>query len=171
MAKLPIYLITYDRGTDDPTGQTKLYHWSDFIQLPSSSSNSSTGQQRPGIVHQLRGMPGSFHCLDLEALNLSETLPAANQELEIGEIDADELDRVHDILAMVSIDPDESIKWNCQNRSLEELGRTKRVERRGGIDVYSRLDAKIVRDWLKERAISFILSSMQSIDSVCFISC
>ncbi|KAF1824366.1 uncharacterized protein K489DRAFT_378776 [Dissoconium aciculare CBS 342.82] len=146
MAKLPIYLVTYDRGTYDLTGQTRPYHWSYFIQLP----GSSTGQQRPGIAHQLRGMPGSFHYPGPEALDLSKTLPAPNQELEIGEIDADELDRVHEILAMVSIDLGESTKWNCQNWSLEGLERMKRVEG-GGIGVYSHLDAKIVRDWLKER--------------------
>jgi hypothetical protein len=139
MTKLTIYLVTYDCGQHGLTGATQPCHWSYFTQTDIKKSGESSG-----IAHQLHGMPGSFNYQGPEEVpNLAKSGPL-NGELEIGEIDADRLDRVHDILSKVSIDLDESTRWNCQNWALVGFEGLKKE----GF-VYEHLDAIAVNNWLR----------------------
>jgi hypothetical protein len=139
MTKLTIYIVTYGRGTYDLSGTVKPYHWSYFVQRETKAG------ERLGIAHQLHGMPGSFNYQGPEEINLAQSGPL-NGELEVGEIDADNIDRMHEILSKVNIDLDESTKWNCQDWALAGFEEMKR----NGL-LYSDLDASTVRNWLKER--------------------
>jgi hypothetical protein len=142
MPKLTLYIVTYDRGTYDLTGKTKPYHWSYFLQ-PDDTQKAS---ERSGTAYQLHGMPGSFNYQGPEQVpNLAQTGPL-NGELEIGEVDSERVERIHEILSKVPIDLDESTSWNCQNWALEGLGGLKRE----GF-VYEDLDAAVVGNWLKEK--------------------
>ncbi|KAK3940422.1 hypothetical protein QBC46DRAFT_288348 [Diplogelasinospora grovesii] len=139
MAKHSLYLVTYDRGTYH-TGKVKPYHWSYFIQI------NLSGGKNAGIEHQLRGMPGNFYYPGPEDVDLSTIDPSAfKQQLEIGEVEDAKLDRTHQILKEIQIDPVESSGWNCQNWSLEGFGK---LQEEGF--TYDWLTKEAVKNWLKE---------------------
>lgn len=137
MAKRPLYLVTYTRGTYY-TGKVKPYHWSFFIQL------ELQGGKNLGIAHQLRGMPGGFTYKGPEDVDLAKS-GSLKEELEIGEVDDAKLDEVHMILKDIWIDSVESSGWNCQNWALDGL---EKLRQKGF--VYDYLTQEAVKTWLKE---------------------
>lgn len=147
----PLYLATYTRGTYPVTGKTKPCHWLFFIDQG----------QEVRIMHQLRGMPGSFRYSGPESLPLSSQLGSQDGEelqmapgsgslkekLEIGEVDSNMLPKVHEIFKSVCIDTIESSGWNCQDCSLDAFEKL----RQGGF-AYDYLTQEVVKNWLKEDA-------------------
>lgn len=140
MSNSPIYLVTYDRGIYDLTGEIKPYHWSFFYE------RSRDGPRRRGIALQLHGMPGGFYYVGPEELDLAGTGPVKEQ-LEIGEATEDGVGRIHEMLSMIPIVKDESSKWNCQDWALEGL---ERMTAAGYIHEY--LNPGTVKNWLKEQS-------------------
>ncbi|KAK4032342.1 hypothetical protein C8A01DRAFT_41222 [Parachaetomium inaequale] len=109
----------------------------------------------PGIIFQLRGMPGGFYYPGPE--NLGATQDGGPGELrdklEAGEVGVDEsagtqaaVDKIDGILKGVDVVKDESAAWNCQNWALEGFELLKKA----GV-VYGHLGGEGVRGWLKER--------------------
>ncbi|KAM5347215.1 hypothetical protein ACJ41O_010220 [Fusarium nematophilum] len=114
MAKRTLYLITYDRGKHPITSTVKPYHWSYFIYIEIREG------QPFGVAHQLHGMPGSFAYRGPEHVDPSEPSPIKEQ-LEVGEVDDLNLERMHEILSSVHVDQSESSGWNCQDWTLERF--------------------------------------------------
>jgi hypothetical protein len=67
------------------------------------------------------------------------------EELEIGEVDDSNLDKIHEILKDLRIDLVESSGWNCQNWALDGFEKLKEE----GF-VYDYLTQEAVKNWLKE---------------------
>ena len=139
MVKYALYITTYDRGTYH-TGHTKPYHWAFRIL------RSVPGSGHFDFVHQLRGMPGNFHYVGPEKVEVLAEFGTPKQTLEVGELDESNMVRVHGILKALCIDQAESSRWNCQNWILEGL---ERLMREGFVYDYMTKDA--VKNWLKEQ--------------------
>lgn len=151
MPKLILYLVTYDRGLRPFTGQVKPYHWAYFLEMASHNLGA------PGIIFQLRGMPGGFHYPGPERLVVSQEGGPGElkDKLEVGEVEVvggndndvqEAIAGIHEALREVEIVMDESVAWNCQDWSLRGF---ERLKQRGM--VYEYLAPDSVRAWLKER--------------------
>jgi hypothetical protein len=138
MTKHNLCVATYERGTYAATGKIKPYHWSYFIQ-----SKAEQGQ-RPGIMHQLRGMPGNFYYNGVEQVDFDKSDPR-KEEVEVGEVEDSKLDRIHEILKEIRIEYCESSGWNCQDWMLDGL---EKLKEEGFIHDYLTKDA--LKHWLKE---------------------
>ncbi|KAF2223511.1 hypothetical protein BDZ85DRAFT_110478 [Elsinoe ampelina] len=137
MAYLTLKLAAYHRGMD-VYERVRQYHWSFFIV-------TSIEAHTYGIAHQLRGMPGAFFYRGPEpgvALDKSSML---KHELDVGEIEASKIDRVHEILSTVSIDQVESSGWNCQNWAIDGFLKLQQE----GL-AYDHLTVEQIKNWFRE---------------------
>lgn len=146
----PLYIVTYNRGAHPLTGDTKPYHWAYFLE-----TDPSLLDHVPGVIFQLRGMPGAFNYPGPENLRVSQDGGPGEmrEKLEVGEVEVDAragtpggVDKIDGILKGVGVVKDESAAWNCQDWTLEGFELLKQA----GV-VYGYLRGEHVREWLKER--------------------
>lgn len=89
-------------------------------------------------------MPGAFYYPGPEESDLSKSDPPREQ-LEIGEIDESDIQRVHEVFLGLVIDCCESSGWNCQNWSLAGLEHLRSLR-----IVHDHMANDVARSWLKE---------------------
>ena len=131
--------ITY-RGQDWKSDEIKPCHWAFFLH-----TGDKLDPKSPGIVHQLRGMPGGFYYRGPKTASLNRST-ACKQTLEIGEVSESKLEKVTELLRIVDIFKDKISAWNCQDWSLDALVK---LQTEGFVDEqYSREDVKV---WLCEQ--------------------
>lgn len=142
---LDIYLVTCNRSfyTVGPkAGKQMPFHWAFFI--PTGRS----GGKNPGIVFQLRGMPGGFYYKGPEMIDDLDKSSAKEAELQLGEITTQDFEKakkaVDDVLKTVGIKKDESSHWNCQNWAL--MGSKKLAEAKV-LDAWNTPEA--IKAWLR----------------------
>jgi hypothetical protein len=89
-------------------------------------------------------MPGAFYYPGPEDVDLSKPV-SVKEELQIGEVDAEKLDVVHQRLKECRIETVESSSWNCQDWTLEGL---EKLRAEGFVDATH--TEEVVRNWLTE---------------------
>lgn len=133
-----LYLVTYSRGRHGLTNAVQPYHWLFFIQA------KIVGGKKIGITHQLRGMPGGFYYPGPEEIDFDAS-QIKREEVEIGQVPVDKLDKVHELLKEIRIEKSETLRWNCQDWSLAGLDK---LRAEGFVDETYTND--VIRHWLKE---------------------
>jgi hypothetical protein len=149
MTKLTLFIMTYNCGAHPLTGETKPYHWAYFLDTNPRLPDA------PGIIFQLRGMPGGFHYPGPENLKATQDDGPGEltDQLEVGEVEVDgsagtqrAVDKIDGILKGVRVVKDESAAWNCQNWALDGFELLKNA----GV-AHGHLGGEGVREWLYER--------------------
>jgi hypothetical protein len=89
-------------------------------------------------------MPRGFYYKGPKNVDLAAS-GSLKEELEIGEVDESQMNKIHDILKNIRIETNESAQWNCQNWALDGFDKLKEQG-----CVYDYLTQDAIKNWLKE---------------------